>query len=271
LTSYSKTIKDLRKQRDQRTRSNLLHWLNLVGLFWLNEGENTFGRDESNSISLSGFSTDFSGSFNFMNGEVKFEPAKDIQYSSQKPEPESRPLISDADKDPDLITIGSITMKIIIRGEVTLVRVWDRESPVGKQFKGFKYYPVKDEYRVAAKYERYNPPKTAKQVDIIGTETERIILGRVKFTLHGMDCSLEAEKSEEKLLLHFTDSTSKVTTYGGGRKFSIDQPISEDLIIDFNLAENWPCAYTPYATCPVVPQENKLSIKIEAGELKYFE
>ncbi len=96
-------------------------------------------------------------------------------------------------------------------------------------------------------------------------------MGRVEFSLNGVNCELEAEKSDDKLLFHFTDVTSKVTTYGGGRKFSVPLPEGNEIILDFNLTENWPCAYTPFATCPVVPQENRLSIKIEAGEINYLD
>ena len=162
-------------------------------------------------------------------------------------------------------------MKIIVRGAATLVRAWDRESPAGKQFMGFKYYPVDEKYRVTAKYVRYDLPKIIKRQDIIGTETEDQLLGQARFSLNGAECTLEAEKSDGELLFHFMDRTSKVTTYGGGRKFTTPEPEGEELVLDFNLTKNWPCAYTPFATCPVVPQENRLPIKIEAGEKKYFE
>jgi uncharacterized protein len=106
---------------------------------------------------------------------------------------------------------------------------------------------------------------------MIGTETESVYLGQAQFSWNGVDCALEAEKNGDKILLHFDDKTKTDTTYGGGRKFNVPIPQGNEVILDFNLAENWPCAYTPYATCPVTPIENRLSIRIEAGEMKYFE
>ena len=265
------SIENIRLREDNESKSNPLSWLNLAGLFRLEEGENTFGSDESNHISLSGFHQPFCGNFSIKDGKVTFHPSNNVIFTSNKPAPETRPLIFDIDNEPDLINIGTITFKIIVRGEATFVRAWDSESPVGKQFTGFKYYPVNKEYRVTAKYVRYDPPKNIKRLDIIGTESVGQFLGQTQFSLHDMDCTLEAEKSGDKFLFHFTDATSKVTTYGGGRKFSISQPKGNKLILDFNLSENWPCAYTHFATCPVVPQENRLPIKIEAGEKKYFD
>lgn len=270
MPAYTEEIEEIRKKRDEDTKANPLSWLNLAGLFWLEEGENSFGSDETNKISLAGFPQKYCGKFIFKENIVTFHPEKDVTFTCNRPNPESRPLISDLDAEPDLISAGSITMKIIIRGDVTLIRAWDRESTVGQQFTGFRYYPVNEDYRVRAKYIRYETAKVVKRLDIIGTETEGLFLGQVQFTLHGTDCALEAEKSEGKLLLHFTDSTSKVSTYGGGRKFLIPQPEGDEVILDFNATNNWPCAYTPFATCPVVPQENRLTIKIEAGEKTFL-
>lgn len=162
-------------------------------------------------------------------------------------------------------------MKIIIRGGVPLVRIWDRESPVGRNFTGFHYYPVKPEYRVSAKYIRYDPPKPIKIMEVIGTEIDSMFLGQAQFALNGVHYTLEAEQSGGELLFNFTDGTNKDTTYGGGRKFYLPIPKGEEIILDFNLTENWPCAYTAFATCPIPPKENHLPIKIEAGEMKYSE
>jgi uncharacterized protein (DUF1684 family) len=271
MGAYEEGIETIRKQRDQNTKSNPLSWLNLAGLFWLEEGENSFGSDPANKIALSEFPHPLCGKFIFRNGTVAFHPAPNVIFTCNRPDAIGRPLISDIEKEPDLITIGSITMKIIIRGAITLVRAWDQKSPAGKQFTGFKYYPVNEAYRVKAKYIQYDPPKIVERIDIIGTKTQGQYLGRVEFMMHGAACSMEAEKSDDKILFHFTDATSKLTTYGGGRKFSLSLPSGDEIILDFNLTENWPCAYTPFATCPVVPPENRLAIKVEAGELNYFD
>ncbi len=269
--SYEENIQNIRIQRDRKTASDSLHWLNLAGLFWLEEGEKSFGSDENNTISLPTFPHPHCGILRLQNGVVTLHPDKSADITVNGKTPENRPVRTDAEKDPDLIGIGSLVIKIIIRGGMPLARIWDRESPAIKNFTGFHYYPVKPEYRITAKYVRYDPPKPIRVVEIIGTEVESAFLGQAQFTLNGVDCTLEAEQSGEKLLFNFTDGTNKDTTYGGGRKFYLPKPKGDEIILDFNLTENWPCAYTPYAACPIPPKENRLSIKIEAGELKYHD
>lgn len=271
MTPYIADIENLRLQRDRKTSSDPLHWLNLAGLFWLKEGDNSFGVDEGCEIALPGFSQARCGAFYFMGGVVTLHPANNAGITVNGETPENRPLRTDREKEPDLIEIGSLTMKIIIRGGASLVRIWDRESPAGKNFSGFHYYPVKPEYRITANYTRYNPPKPIKVTEIIGTEVDSSFWGQAQFTLNGVNCTLEAEQSGDKLLFNFTDGTNKDTTYGGGRKFYLPIPEGNEIILDFNLTENWPCAYAPFATCPIPPKENRLPIKIEAGELKYYE
>ena len=269
--SYEKKIETIRRQRDEETVSDPLHWLNLAGLFWLEEGDNAFGSDKTNKIVLPQLPHPQCGIFHLSNGIVTFQPATGVNIKFNGGPAESRPLHTDRDKTPDLMEIGSLTMKIIIRGEATLLRVWDKEASAGKNFKGFKYFPINPKYCITAKYVPYDPPRPTKTIDIIGTEGEGVFLGQAQFSLNGINCTLEAEKSGDKLLFHFDDNTKSDTTYGGGRKFTVPTPQSNEVVLDFNLAENWPCAYTPYATCPVTPMENRLSIRIEAGEKKYFE
>jgi len=271
MTSYETSIKNLREQRDKKTSSDPYHWLNLAGLFWLEEGENSLGSDESNKISLPAFPLAHCGTFHYKDGLVTFKPAKGVHVTFNGGALETRPLRTDRDKEADLIHIGSLTMKIIIRGEVPLVRIWDRESSAGRNFRGFHYYPVKPEYRVAAKYIRYDPPRSIKITEVIGTEIDSAFLGQAQFKLNGMPCTLEAEQNGSKLLFNFTDGTNKDHTYSGGRKLSLPIPAGDEIVLDFNLTENWPCAYTPFATCPISPKENRLPIRVEAGERKYHD
>ena len=271
MTNYEESINNIRTERNKKTSSDSLHWLNLAGLFWLEEGENSFGSGKDNKITLSAFSKTHCGSLLYKDGLVTLEPANGVQITVNDAAPDEHPIITDRDEKPDLIQIGSLTMKIIIRGGAPLARIWDRESFAIKNFTGFHYYPVKPEYRVVAKYIRYDPPKPIKVTEIIGTEIDSALLGQAQFTLNGVECALEAEQSGDKLLFNFTDGTNKDTTYGGGRKFYLPKPEGDEIILDFNRTENWPCAYTPFATCPVPSKENRLPIKIEAGELKYHE
>jgi uncharacterized protein len=270
-TSYQKNILKFREEKDKTIKANDLHWLNLVGLFWLEEGENSFGSDESNKIFHPSFPKPFCGIFTLKNGQVTFHPEKDVIFESDIPNPENRILITDRDEKPDMIHIGSLTMKLLVRGEWFLIRMWDKESESKKKFDGLKYYPVKEEYKVPAKYIPYETPKLIKKIEALGNEVDAVFLGHVHFQFKGVDCTIEVEKSDKDLLLFFSDETNASTTYGGGRRIYLTPPTTTDFILDLNRTENWPCAYTDYATCPLVPKQNRLPISIEAGELKYKE
>lgn len=269
MNKYIKHINEVRKIREDSFKSDPLSWLNLIGLFWLVEGENTFGSSAEAKISLPQFPEPISGYFLFKNGQVTVHPQTDMTMNGGTVE--SRSLFTDKDQQADLLEVGTLTMKIIVRGDATLIRVWDREAKLKKGFNGFKYYPPDPEYKIIAKYVRYDPPKPTTRVEGIGTEIATFFMGQAQFILNGVECTLEAEQSDEKLLFNFKDGTNANTTYGGGRRFYLPSPESDEIILDFNLTDNWPCAYTPFATCPIPPRENILKVRVEAGEKKFKE
>lgn len=269
--SYEQTILKFRKQKDEKIKADNLHWINLAGLFWLEEGENSFGSDESNKIAHPAFPNAICGKFILTKHKVNFQPAKDVPFKSDIANPEGRNLFTDEDPTPDMIHVGSLTMKVIVRGDALLIRMWDRESPKKAEFTGLSYYPIKEDYKVLAKYVPFDKPKKIKKKEAIGNEVDAVFMGHIHFQFQGVDCAIEVEQSENDLLLYFTDKTSAKTTYGGGRRIYLTPPTTPNFVLDLNRTENWPCAYTDYATCPIVPQQNRLSIAIEAGELKYKE
>jgi uncharacterized protein (DUF1684 family) len=267
MTNYIESIKDHRKKREAEFASDPLSWLNLVGLYWLEEGENSFGSSPGAKISLPQFPQPISGYFLFQGGKVTVHPSADMTMNGQAVEP--RPLFTDKDPKADLLDVGVLTMKVIVRGADTLIRIWDREAELKKGFDGFNYYPVNSEYKVTAKFIRYDPPSPAIRIKGIGTEVPTFFMGQARFTLNGEECALEAEESGNELLFNFKDATNNDATYGGGRRFYLPPPDGDEIVLDFNLADNWPCAYTPYATCPIPPRENALKTRVEAGELRF--
>lgn len=267
MDNYTEHVNQVRKKREDGFASDPQSWLNLTGLFWLADGENTFGSSAEAKISLPQFPHPFCGHFLFKDGMVTVLPA--VETTMNGGPVESRPLYTDKNEQADLVEVGRLIMKIIIRGDATLVRVWDRDAELKKGFTGFKYFPTDSKYKVSAKYVRYDPPKPTIRVEGIGTEVPAFFMGQAQFKLNGVECTLEAEQSGDELLFNFRDETNADTTYGGGRRFYLPPPAGDEIVLDFNLTDNWPCAYTPFATCPIPPRENKLKVRVEAGEKKF--
>lgn len=267
MNEYAERIEQVRRERDERTTANPLDWINLAGLFWFEEGDNTFGNSPEAKFSLPQFPNPICGHFTFKDRKVTLHPEASVTMNGGKVE--VRRLFTDKDKQADLLEIGALAMKVIVRGDATLLRVWDRDSENRRNFTGFKYYPLDPAYKITAKYVPYDPPKPTVRVEGIGTEMPTFFIGQAQFTLNGAECALEAEQSGDELLFNFKDETNADTTYGGGRRFYLPPPEGDEIVLDFNLTNNWPCAYTPFATCPIPPRENKLNVRVEAGELRF--
>lgn len=268
--SYSEQIIKFRQERDQRMLANPRNWLALVGLFWLEKGENAFGSDIANKIAIPSFPFSCCGSLFLDKGQVslvEFHPQVTLNGSSPTP----RTLYSDADDTPDLIEIGTISLMVIRRGEYILLRAWDSAAPAVKDFSGLHYFSIDENFCIPARFTPYEPPKTIMIQDMIGGQHEAAVLGKVDFSVNGVACSLEVEDAGDEGLINFVDETKKDKSYPGGRFITLPTPIIQQVSLDFNMAMNWPCAYTSYATCPLPPPENQLPVRIEAGEMRYHD
>jgi uncharacterized protein (DUF1684 family) len=136
-----------------------------------------------------------------------------------------------------------------------------------------EYFPVNPKWRIEAKFEKYVPAKLIPISTQIGTVVNDSCPGALVFEVDGVKCRLDAvieEPGAKELFIMFTDETSGKETYGNGRQLSADMPDANgNVILDFNKAYNWPCVFTPFATCPIPPRQNRLAVRVEAGEMMY--
>jgi uncharacterized protein (DUF1684 family) len=163
-------------------------------------------------------------------------------------------------------------MFVIERGGKYAIRLKDKNSKMRREFTGLKWYPVKPEYRITATFNPYEPPKQIPVPNILGQTESLPSPGYVTFTLKGKTVRLEPvleSPDDKELFFIFRDGTSGDTTYPSGRFLYADMPVQGKVVLDFNKAYNPPCAFTPYATCPLPPPANRLKVNIEAGELNY--
>ena len=268
--TYETEIMNYRADRESRLRDNERSWLALAGLFWLVEGNNTFGSASTNDIQLEGVTIPAqAGVFQYRNGSVSIRVNDEAAVTCKGEAVKFRTLRFDIEDDPDYLEVGSMLMVAIKRGKNCLIRVWDKENPTRKQFTGLKHYPINPAYRITARFVPYDPSRILKIRDVIGEEYDVEFPGFVLFNLGGKECRLEAEKSGDGLFFNFYDPTNGNGSYPGGRFLDTDLPQNREVILDFNKSRNPPCAYTDYATCPLPPSQNRLPVRIPAGEMVY--
>jgi uncharacterized protein (DUF1684 family) len=249
-------------------------WLTLVGLFWLHEGKNRFGGDAaSNRIVFPKDATSKAmGSLDLSKGVVTLRAAPDAGLTSEGHPVTTMILRSDADPSPTVVKHGRISFFLIKRGERLGVRVKDSANPTLLSFRGIDGYPIDRQWRFDARFDAYAPSKMIAVPNILGNVDQEKSPGAVVFEAAGRSYRIDAvqESGSEQLFLIFGDQTNGVETYGGGR-FLYTAPPDKDgrVVLDFNKAYNPPCVFTPYATCPLPPAQNRLALRVEAGEKKY--
>jgi len=267
-TSYRASIEQWRAQHESELKADG-GWLTVSGLFWLKDGINRVGSNQANEIVLPRGPAEL-GSFELHQGKTIFRGAPGVAVKlNGQPAGAVAPLKSDADGKPDKIQYDAFTMFVIHRGDRDAIRFKDTESESRKAFTGLHWFPVKENYRVIAKFVPYQPQKMLTIPNILGETEQDPSPGYVAFTLNGQSLRLDPVQEDDQLFFIFHDLTSGKETYPAGRFLYTDLPKNGEVVMDFNQAENPPCAFTAYATCPLPPKQNRLPVRVEAGELNY--
>jgi len=174
------------------------------------------------------------------------------------------------DKTPDQFKVGSLNLGVIKRGERYGLRVRDKNNPTRLGFKGLRWFPAQEKFKVVATFTPFAEPKEIIIMNVLGDELKLQTPGLLSFELNGQQFELRPLiEDEKKLFIIFRDLTAGDTTYPAGRFLYADLPKDGKVTLDFNHAENPPCAFTDFATCPLPPRQNYMKAKIEAGELNY--
>ncbi|HWW33011.1 MAG TPA: DUF1684 domain-containing protein [Steroidobacteraceae bacterium] len=248
-------------------------WLTLAGLFWLKEGDNTFGRAAGNSLVLDNAAlADAAGSFVLSGRQVRFVARPGSGVSHDGREVTTLDLTPDSSGHPTVLASGALRFYVIERAGNLGVRVRDLNNPHRTGFRGLEYFPVSADWVVNARFERYTPVRHIRIINILGMELEMDSPGAVVFTRNGREWRLDTvleEPGDQELFIMFADATSGHETYGAGRFLYIPLPAGDSVPVDFNKAYNPPCALNEFATCPLPPWQNRLKLKVTAGEKKY--
>jgi uncharacterized protein (DUF1684 family) len=271
-TEFQKTEREWREGRAKRINSPN-GWLTLVGLAWLKPGENVFGSDPECAVPLpEGKAPKRAGVLVLADGKVTVKPEPGAGVTLDGNPVGEKVLGDDMSETTDVLKIGEVSFYIIKRGDRYGVRIKDPNSPVRTNFKGLDYFAADPKWRVTGTFVPYDTPHKVKIPNVLGSSDDMDAPGLVKFKVNGHEYSMEPvieDPKEPSLWFIFKDGTSAKETYGGGRFLYSEMPVDGKVVIDFNQAYNPPCAFTPYATCPLPPKSNWLTVRIEAGEKAY--
>jgi uncharacterized protein (DUF1684 family) len=248
-------------------------WLTLVGLEWLREGDNPIGSHPSNAVHLpKGKAPPRLGSIEVSGGRATIEVLAGSSVMNEGRAVSRMVLRDDADGDPTVLRLGTLSFHVIRREGALAVRIKDRHSPTRIAFRGIDHYPVDPRWRLEARFDPYDPPKETLVPNVLGTGETLRLPGALVFEAEGRTHRLETflEWGETDLFIVFGDETNEDETYGGGRYLYAAPPDDAgNVVVDFSKAYNPPCVFTPYATCVLPLPENRLAIRIEAGEKRY--
>ncbi len=271
-SDYAASIEQWRARRLQRLTADD-GWLTVAGLFWLKDGDNRVGTGPGNDIVLPpGSAPESVGRFSFRDGRATFSADPAARVTSAGQPVTTLALKDDSAGAPDQLSVNRLTLFVIKRGARHAVRLRDRNRPERGQFAGLTYFPIDPKYRVIAEWVPYDPPKTIPIPNVLGGTENLPCPGYASFTLEGREMRIEPvieQPGDDELFVIFRDATSGVETYGAGRFLYAPMPEGGKIVLDFNKAYNPPCAFTPYATCPLPPPQNRLPVRIEAGEKAY--
>lgn len=281
--TWQKEIAEFREKR----AANLQKpdgWLSLVALEWLQPGDTSVGSATDNKVKLSAAHPAHLGIFRLENNAITLLPPKEgfpagLTVGGQPAHQQVLPADPDNDAKSPHLLVGTLNLYAIRREDRFALRIKDAHSPSLQQFHGLKWYEPNAAFRVTAKWTPYSPAKTVKLATLVGTSYPAPVPGVAEFALQGKTYRLEPVLEDPKatdLFFILRDTTSATKTYGACRFLytgfpsnGLDKP--GELVLDFNRLQNPPCAYTPYATCPLPPIGNRLAVALAAGEQRYHE
>jgi uncharacterized protein (DUF1684 family) len=265
---YEKEVLDWRaKYQDKLLADD--GWLTVAGLSWLSEGVNTVGHGKAFDVRLtSSFVGTRFGEITLAGDSAKLRVDAGVA-ATVSGHAVTEIELSPKDGKPPVIEVGSQSFFLIKREDRIGIRVKDLNSPSRLKFAGLHWYNVDPTLRVEADLKPFSEPRDILIPNVLGGSFKYKSPGLLVFRIKGKKYTLQPVEEGEKLFIIFRDETARSETYGAGRFLYAAKPENGKVILDFNKAENPPCAYTAFATCPLPPQQNRLKVAIKAGEKRF--
>ncbi|KRE89724.1 hypothetical protein ASG87_04710 [Frateuria sp. Soil773] len=248
-------------------------YLSLTASGWLEPGDTRIGSAADNDVPVPGAPAHL-GVLTLAGGEVRLHllATGGVYVDGRADTPPDIALHTqgaDGSRTPTRVRFGSSYLYVVENGARRGLRVKDNDAPLRRHFPGFAYFPVDPSWRIVAKWQPFDPPESLRIAYVTGTEEDTPVPGKAVFQRDGKTYELRPIAEDGRLFFIFSDRTAGRLTYGGARFLYADAPKDGQVVLDFNLAENPPCAITPHVVCPLAPPENRLALPVTAGELKF--
>ncbi len=247
-------------------------WFTVAGLHFLSPGENRFGSGPLNDIVLDFPGVPAQAGVVTMSGTdvtIRAAEGQQLVYNGE-PAREGVLRLSAEGRPADTVRYGGVSFFLHYSGPRLALRVRNTEAPLRVDFKGLNWYEPDPAFRVIGAFTPQAESKVVQAPNILGDLEPFTVAGTVTFDLGGATHTMEAWTAGEQLWFVFRDLTSSDTTYPSARFLYTPAAKDGQVVLDFNYARNPPCAYNPWTTCPLPPGMNRLSVRVDAGEKRYF-
>jgi len=246
-------------------------WASIAALHVLKPGSNSAGSAPASDIVLPPSAPPTVGRFTLDGGRVRFDPAPGVRVLLRdQPVTAAIDLRDDSTRDADELVVGTVRLVVHVSGGNPAIRVRDPDGVQARGFRGFTWFPVDAQYRVLGRFIKDPKPQKFKVLNTYGQEDEYSTEGVVEFQLLGQMLRLRPFTTRpRRFYFVFRDASSGQETYETARFLYSDLRDDDTTVLDFNMAYNPPCAFNPYTTCPIPLRENRLPVKILAGEKAY--
>lgn len=234
-------------------------WLGLVGLYWLEDEISRVGSAADCVVRLPAGPSHL-GELLVRDGGVVWRPVGGHERS----------LATDRDGLPDVVEHQQLSFFVVERDGKLAARVRDRGWARQRPFTGVAYFPEDPDWVVEADWLPLAAPLTLEVPNVSGDLKPVTVSFQAVFELAGQRLALlPMSVGEHEVFFVFRDRSSGRDTYGAGRFLKVKPAVDGKIVLDFNRAYNPPCAFTPFATCPLPPAENWLPLAVTAGEKRW--
>ena len=247
-------------------------WLSYAGSGIVNLGKSTVGSASDNTIVLTKGPAHLGTLVLNKAGIAKFRADRSSDATIDGKPIKGKVTLKDnsGGAKPTRIDIGDTWFYLVRMDNVIGWRFRDPQSPQLKSFSGIDTFAIEPSWRIEADWQAFEPAHEIELISIINTLEKAPVPGKARFERDGQTFELQPVLEDDgQLFFIFTDKTSGKETYPAARFLYADPPKDGKVVLDFNKAFNPPCSLSPHVVCPTAPPENRLKLRVDAGEKLY--